>query len=402
MATEPSGAVARDAAAAAAARAPTVVLLSLDGVRFDMLERSDLPAFARLRREGARAARLLPPFPSLTFPSHVTVATGAPADVHGIVANRFRDRARGEEFDYGADASWIDAEPLWVAAERQGVRAAVFFWVGSETDWRGAGATYRMRPFDSKVPESAKVDRILAWLDLPPGERPQLVMAWWHGADHAGHEHGPASPEVAAALRAQDAQLGRLLAGLDARGAWAATTLVVVSDHGMIDAGAPIDVGAALRAAGVRARVVHAGAVAHVHLDSPGSEEAARAVAALAGIDGVAAYARDDLPPRLRYAHPSRVGDVVVVAGPTRVLTSARGGLARVLGGAGGPRGMHGYDVASVPEMAGVFLALGRGAGRGAALGDVRSIDVAPTVAALLGIAPPAASEGRAIALDPR
>jgi len=368
---------------------PTVIAISLDGVRFDALDRSDLPSFARVRSRGASASRLLPPFPSLTFPSHVTLATGAPADVHGIVANRFYDRARGEEFDYGADAGWIDAEPIWSAAERQGVRAAVFFWVGSETDWRGIGATHRMTPFSSRVPERKKVDQMLAWLDLPPRERPQLVMAWWHGADHAGHEHGPGSPEVASALREQDAQLGRLLAGLDARAAWSSTTLVIVSDHGMLAAGEAVDLKKVLRAAGIRARVVPSGAVAHVHLDDRSPAEIERAVAALRSVDGVAAFARDDLPDQLRYAHPSRVGDVVALADATRVITSSRTPAP----------GMHGYDVESVPEMAGVFLAVGRGVEPGRSLGDVRSLDVAATLASLLGIDPPQQSEGRAVEL---
>ena len=85
-------------------------------------------------------------------------------------------------------------------------------------------ASYREAPFDSGVSEAEKVERILGWLDLPPAERPRLVMSWWHGADSEGHRHGPDAPETRAALRAQDQELGRLLAGLDARGAWPSTT----------------------------------------------------------------------------------------------------------------------------------------------------------------------------------
>ena len=133
-------------------------------------------------------------YPSSTFPGHVSLATGATPAVHGIVDNRFWDRARRERFDYSNDASWIEAEPLWAAAERQGVPAATFFWVGSETDWRGVGARYRVAPFDAKIGEAEKVAQILAWLDLPARERPRLVMSWWHGADHAGHANGPDHP----------------------------------------------------------------------------------------------------------------------------------------------------------------------------------------------------------------
>jgi arylsulfatase A-like enzyme len=226
-------------------------------------------------------------------------------------------------------------------------------------------------------------------------------MAWWHGADHAGHDHGPDAKETRAALRAQDRQLAKLLAGLDARNAWDETTLLVVSDHGMTGYTKTLDVRARLAEAGVRARVIHALATAQVHLAKPA--EAARAVAVLRRLPGVSAWRREDLPAELRYAHP-RVGDVVALAEPPLALVPATGrarlgGLARWLGR---ELGAHGYDPARFPDMHGIFVALGRGVPKGVRLPRVRAIDVAPTVARLLGIAPPAQSEGRALgALSP-
>jgi Type I phosphodiesterase / nucleotide pyrophosphatase len=383
--------------AAPAAARPVVILLSFDGVRHDYLERDVLPAFDRIAREGARAESLLPVFPSTTFPNHVALATGAPADVHGIVANRFLDAKLGE-FDYANDARFLDAEPLWAAAERQGVPAAVFFWVGSETDWRGVGARYRKAPFDGRVGEEAKVAQILAWLDLAAGERPGLVMSWWHGADEAGHRHGPDAEETHEALRAQDRVLGTLLTGLDARHAWDETTLLIVSDHGMTTYTKSVDVGAVLDEAGVRARVIPALATAQIHLAWP--EQAGRAVEILRAIPGLSAWGREEVPEALRYRNP-RVGDVVALADPPLALLpgndlAARlGALTRPFGGA---LGAHGYDPARHPDMRGIFVALGRGVPKGARLPRVRAIDVAPTVARLLGIAPPAQSEGRPIA----
>ena len=75
------------------------------------------------------------------------------------------------------------------AAERQGIRTAVFFWVGSETEWGGYGATYRKAPFDGDVPEREKVDQILTWLELPESARPRLILSWWHGADRTMGDH---------------------------------------------------------------------------------------------------------------------------------------------------------------------------------------------------------------------
>ncbi len=90
--------------ATSAGAAPTVILLSWDGVRHDYPDRGQLPALARMMREGARAEKLLPVFPSSTFPGHVSLATGTYPDRHGIVDNRFIDRQRGR-FEMENDAS---------------------------------------------------------------------------------------------------------------------------------------------------------------------------------------------------------------------------------------------------------------------------------------------------------
>ena len=155
-------------------------MLSWDGTRSDYLARTEVPALERMQREGMQAERLIPVFPSNTFPNHVSLATGTYVDRHGMVANVFRDRSRGV-FRYSDDATWIEAEPLWVTVERQGLRAAAFFWVGSETDWNGVGATYRRAPFDGSVPESEKVKQILecgrAGVECDSREEPQQDLA---------------------------------------------------------------------------------------------------------------------------------------------------------------------------------------------------------------------------------
>ncbi|MCZ6462761.1 MAG: ectonucleotide pyrophosphatase/phosphodiesterase [Proteobacteria bacterium] len=377
---------------------PVVIVLSMDGVRHDQIDREGLPAFERMIREGLRAERLRPVFPAVTFPNHVALATGAPVDRHGIVANEFHDRKRGD-FRYANDASWIEAEPLWVAAERQGVTSASFFWVGSETDWQGVGARYRKSPFDSEIGEDVKVDQILAWLDLPAAERPGLVMSWWHGADSAGHRAGPDAERTTEQLRSQDRELARLLAGLDERHAWVRTTLIVVSDHGMVSVADPIDPWAALDEAGIEARLFATGGLANVYLDDAADLE--RAVATLGALEDVTAYTAETLPERLRYRHPSRIGDVVILTKPPRFFLeswTARAAMYRAAWLAGLEPGRHGYDPDGQPDLHGIFLALGRGVAPGTRIGTVSALDVAPTVATLLGIDPPRDAEGSPLA----
>ncbi len=376
------------------ARAPTVIVVSMDGVRFDALDDVHLAGFARMVEEGTRARALVPIFPSSTFPNHVSLATGAPADRHGIVGNRFLDRERGA-FDYENDASWIQAEPLWVAAERQGCRAATFYWVGSETKWRGIAPTYLRAPFSSETPESEKIRQVLAWMDLPEAERPQLIMTWWHGSDHAAHRHGPESGAARGALVAQDEALRSLLRGLDERDAWEDTTLYVVSDHGMTGSQQIVDPISALKRAGVYAEVSYGMAVAHAFTEHAEVQE--RVLHVWNALPGVVAYEAGGLPQRLRFSHPTRTGDVVAVASPpVRFAPKSvfRRGAARVLSWLGATVGAHGYDPAEVPEMHGIWLGLGRGVASGALADEASVLDVAPSVARLLGIKAPRHSEG--------
>jgi predicted AlkP superfamily pyrophosphatase or phosphodiesterase len=382
-------------AGAPASAAPTVILLSWDGMRHDGPERADAPALARMLREGARAERLVPVFPPNTFPAHVSLATGAHPDRHGILDNRFFDRERGH-YDMSGDPGWIEAEPLWVAAERQGVPAAVYFWVGSEGDWRGVGARYRVAPFDSGVGEARKVDQILHWLDLPEPERPRLIMAWWHGADAVGHAHGPDDERVAEALREQARHLDRLFAGIDARG-WRETTLLLVSDHGMTAVVGEIPLRAALADSGIEVRKAGSSALAHLFLAD--SAQSARLAQRLRELDHVRVIERASLPASLRLEHPTRTGDLVVLPDAGHVFRDGPlrrrlwRSFQRLLGRA---TGMHGFSP-DHPDMGGVFLAMGRGVPAGARLGPVRQIDVAPTVARLLGIESPRDAEGTPI-----
>ena len=348
-----------------------------------------------MQREGVQARRLTPVYPSKTFPGHVSIATGTYPDVHGIVDNHFFDRERGE-FRYGDASDWIQAEPLWIAAERQGVPAAIYFWVGSESDWRGVQARLVVAPFDPDVPEQDKVDRILDWLNLPEERRPRLIMSHWAGADSAGHRYGPDSDRVTEQLEEQDAQLVRLLAGIDELELWRRLTLLLVSDHGMTGTGRWLDAQGALEEAGIGARVF-GGALAHIFLDDPNDLDEAMQV--LFAVQPAWAYTQEQVPASWRVLHPGRAGDLLMTTEPPYSFSRPRGlggKVAPVLARMGWSLGGHGY-FPHLPDMGGIFLALGRGVPAGGTLPAVHQVDVAPTVARLLGIDPPLQSEGRPI-----
>ena len=370
------GVLAACAFAVCAAAETTVIVLSWDGLRHDYPDRGEFPGLARLERDGVRRT-LVGVYPSNTFPSHVSMATGTYPDTHGIVDNIFFED--GTRYDV-RDADWIQAEPVWISTQRQGVDVATYFWVGSESDWRGQGTRYRIAPFDGQRPESVKVDQTLEWFDLPPGERPRLIMSYWAGADSVGHNVGPDHPAVVRQLEGQDAELQRLIAALDEREAWSETTLILVSDHGMAPVGELIDIEEILDDADVDALAI-GGAVARVYLDDP--EDIARAEEVLAEVDNIRVYRSDTLPKDFRLTWPGRNGDLLITTVPPYVLMDRYARLS----------GTHGYPP-QLPEMKAAFFAMGRGVEVGGEPAEVRHVDLAATIAALLDVKPPGQSEG--------
>jgi predicted AlkP superfamily pyrophosphatase or phosphodiesterase len=224
-------------------------------------------------------------------------------------------------------------------------------------------------------------------------------MSWWHGADAEGHRFGPDSPEVVDALVGQDAELARLFAGIDRRNAWDQVTVIVVSDHGMIAVSESVSLGEILEDAGIRAQVYFGSSVAHVFLDNP--VDLGRARALLAGDEGLRIYTGTDLPQDLRIGSPQRNGDLVAMVDPPRTFIQFSA-LQRTyfelrrLWNSEAEVGMHGFDPGR-SEMGAIFFALGRGVTPGHREAEIRTIDVAPTVARLLGIDAPGQSEGNPI-----
>ena len=104
---------------------PYLVLISIDGFRWDYQDLYDTPALDRLAARGVRAESVQPVFPTLTFPNHYSIATGLYPANHGIVANDFPDPDSGDWYLYKSarivqQGQWYGGEPIWVAAEKNG------------------------------------------------------------------------------------------------------------------------------------------------------------------------------------------------------------------------------------------------------------------------------------------
>jgi alkaline phosphatase D len=361
---------------------PYVVLVSFDGFRHDYLSRYATPRLDRMADSGAVADVLIPVYPSLTFPSHYSIATGLYPENHGIVGNRFYDPARGEGYDYRntadvQDGTWYGGEPLWVTAETQGMVSAAMLFVGTEAAIGGIRPTF-WTPYETRGSHRERVDQVLAWLGLPARERPHLITLYFSSVDGAGHAAGPESSAVEGAVRQVDATLGRLLDGIETLPYGNQVSVVVVSDHGMgnVEPDRVVNLRDIANLRGIRAVVTGTGTNLFV------GNDAARARAVRDDINdelrGGRAYVRSEVPDALRYRADPRIGDVVVVAEPGAMIG---------MGGSSPPPGMHGWDPGH-PDMRGIFLATGPEIAPGQRVGPIESVHVYPFLARLLQLTP--------------
>ena len=375
---------------------PYVVLVSFDGFRHDYLSRYDTPSFDRVADTGAAADALIPVYPSLTFPSHYSIATGLYPEHHGLVGNRFFDPVRGEQYNYRNDASvgdgtWYGGEPIWVSAETQGMVAAAMLFVGTEAAVGGVRPTF-WTPYATRGSSRERVDQVLTWLSLQARERPHLVTLYFSAVDGAGHDDGPTSPAVGAAVRQVDAALGRLLNGIGMLPHGDQVSVVLVSDHGMgdVDPALVIDL---REIADLRdTRVVVTGPGANLFVG--GGPDRAREVRddLNDGLRAGRAYLRDEVPDALRYRANPRIGDVVVVAEPGAMIGMGTASPP--------PPGMHGWDPRH-PDMHGIFLARGPEIALGGRVGAVESVHVYPFLARLLHLTPAQDIDGDLSVLAP-
>jgi len=214
---------------------PTVILISLDGFRYDYLDKYSPPTLNALARNGVRAKWMIPSFPTKTFPNHYTLATGLYPQNHGIVENNVYDFGEiffMSKFDEVVNPRWWWGEPVWVTAEKQGQRAASYFFVGSGTEIQGKTPSI-FRHYNGDVPNTMRVDKVLSWLDLPIEQRPTMITMYFSHTDDVGHAFGPDAEETKYAVLEVDEHIARLMNGLRARKIDKKVNVIIVSDHGM-------------------------------------------------------------------------------------------------------------------------------------------------------------------------
>ncbi len=367
-------------------------MVSFDAFRHDYIDRFRPPAFLEVASRGVRASSLIPSFPSKTFPNHLTIATGLYPGHHGIVGNAFFDPSRRQWYRLNdttavRDSSWYSGEPIWVTAERAGVKSGVYFWSGSEAAIAGVRPSYYTK-YDAKVSNAVRVDGVASWLRKPASERPHLVMVYFSDVDDTTHKYGPDAPTTAPAVASVDRALRRLLDSIAVLPFRDSVNIVLVSDHGMaqIPPEQVLPVTDLLGRAGVdtlRMEVSDNGPTMSLWFGAD-SARLRRAHAVLdTSLGGHArAYFRSETPEHWHIRNNPRAGDLLLVADEGYILE--RRGTDRAPS-----RGAHGYDP-TLPDMHGIFLAAGPNVRPLGVIAPFENVHIYPFVAAMLRLkAPP-------------
>ena len=382
-----------------AAKKNIVFWLSIEGFKGDYIQKAH---FDKMMASSFYTYNLTPIFPSITFPSHASQATGVQVADHGIVSNSFYDSDMRAVFKYPGDAKLLQAEPIWQTVKRGGLKSAVIDWPLSYKQTGPYKADYYHEEYAESLSDEERLNVALDQWEKGPSanETYDLVMAYIVGTDSVGHSYGPNDARVISVVEKVDALMGHLQRRLKEISKkkykdGANIYLLITTDHGMIDVTHAVNIRHfALLEDLPKARTMTGGNIGHIFLDQIPVTERSKIVAAtkeeLKKYPFVQVYERRELPKHWDFAHPTRVGDVVLVLESGYIFSGGANRAVVPITEIGNPLGMHGYDPKTEKEMKG-FMMLYRWPefSQGAQiLQGPHSLQLHPTVAKLLKVAP--------------
>lgn len=368
---------------------PTVILISLDGFRYDYIDKFNPPTLNKLAKDGVRAKWMIPSFPTKTFPNHYTIATGLYPAHHGIVENNVFDfgtvftMSKREEVQ---NPRWWLGEPIWVTAEKQGQIAASYFFVGTETKIEDSQPTF-WRVWNGNVPAQMRVDKVLGWLDLPQEKRPTMITLYFSDTDDAGHAFSPDAEETKYAVLNADSYIERLMNGLKARKIDKKVNVIIVSDHGMapvylknttfLDDYFDFD---------LTERILWTNEIVQIFPKSGKEDEIYSKINKL---PHVTCWKKADIPERLHYQDSPRIAPIVCSSEESWMTTSHKryDDWIKDVEDITQPRGAHGYDN-RYQSMQATFIAHGAAFKKGYVAEPFENIQVYNLMCRILGLNP--------------
>jgi predicted AlkP superfamily pyrophosphatase or phosphodiesterase len=403
-------------ALSAAERNAHVIVISIDGLPAYALDdpRLPMPTLRMLAAKGAVARGVRTINPSVTWPNHTALVTGVNASRHQVLFNgrlmKSTPTAAPRVEPWRDKAEMVHAPTVYDVAYKAGLTTAQVDWVAitnpGTITWEFAERPVLKGKVEQEMiaaGEATETDIAEffksnpAWRDLmwtraasfiTRTHKPNLALYHLLNLDSTHHTYGPRTPAGNTGMAYADQLLRQMIDSARTAGIYERTTFLVLSDHGFKPVKKYLRAGVAVRQAGIEGvTVIPEGGSALVYIHDPA--ERAKLTPRLKELftrtEGVA-----------RVFEPSEYGEIGLPTpqqsdqGPDLVLTPKPtygfgGGTEGALFNEPHQSGAHGF-LSSDPDMNAVFVACGRGIKAGVKLDVINNVDVAPTIAALLGL----------------
>ena len=337
-------------------KTPYLVLISIDGFRYDYPQKFDLKFMKKLQKQSEHSNELYPVYPTLTFPNHLSTITGTYPDEHGIIGNIFYDKERKIEYSITnektkKDPTWYLKEPIWTGLEKKGIISASYYWPGSDVAINGKKPTYSFS-FDDSTTREAKLKQTLEWLKMPEDKRPHFISLYFPKVDSLGHVFGPNAEETKRESQAIDKFLKRLMTEVTAVNPF--VNFIICSDHGMVEIQKE-KVVFLKDLMDLKKPIFMSGNGSLIHLYFKDTKTAEDFYPSIKQNESIKAYLKKDIPENLHLRKGKHTGDIILVAEyPTALLQSEAIMKAHPI------KGTHGYDAYKVKEMKGIYFEVGQ------------------------------------------
>jgi predicted AlkP superfamily pyrophosphatase or phosphodiesterase len=370
---------------------PYLILISIDGFRWDYVQKYEALNILKMGENGVSAEKMLPSYPSKTFPNHYSLITGLYPSHHGIVDNSFYSVEKGKTYQINnrqavQEASWYQGIPIWVLAEQQKMLTASFFWVGSEAPILGTFPTYYYT-YNEKISINDRINQVVNWLKLPDSVRPHLITFYFPEVDHAGHTFGPNSMETGKKVQFVDSALGQMFQKVKALGL--PVNFILVSDHGMARVNRENPIELDRKSFDLEGVKVYGGET-QLNLYVKNPERIPFIYDSLRKKQNLfKVYLKKDFPKEYHYGTEDdiygRIGDIILMADYPNVF-GIKGRL--------GPMGTHGFDP-KISEMGAIFYAEGPSFKKGIKIAPFENIEVYPILERILKLNPNLKVDGK-------
>lgn len=358
------------------AQPQSVVLISLDGFRWDYLQKHKAEGLQKLATKGVKVDKMWPVYPSKTFPNHLSIITGLRPIDHGIIDNKFCDKKRNECYRMGLgknDSTWLNGIPLWNLAQMQGLKSATYFWPESDARFNGMVPNYYYH-YSQHSDYQRRVDQIVEWMSLEEPQRPSFVAGYFSLVDSMGHEFGPDSSQVYDAVQVVD----KLITQLHSRLAQLShpVNLVIVSDHGMSQVDAKQSINISELGIPANWTVKNTGTRVLIYTKDSINSDIKLVVDRMQRLAQSRFTILDEKTLAKRhYVGSSRIPDIILETTAPRIFSEHTEVKYQ---------GAHGY--ANTDDMAAIFIAQGPAFKSGIVISEIENLEIYPVIADILDL----------------